>query len=306
MHDWDIWLAWLLEQKRHYGFRTRRAYSPLAYNFGMNPLKRLHVRMKALLGKYLTVCAAAMFISPSVIAAKEYSSSITWADPVDLAAPVSGFVTSIDVHVGEFVSKNQKLVSVEDRALPSEIAELEARLKMEQISEQLALKELEREKTLYESQVSAAYLLENAQAKYDRAVASKNVILAQLSGSKARLSYSNVTAPYDAIVTYIGVQKYEYVSNGFVLQKLFIGLVRADTLKVTLDLPLEEATLLKHDGLVNIFLDKNKYMGTIWSILEGEKQATKTTIVVKFDLPRNIAGKNLVGKAVRLQFEQSN
>lgn len=252
--------------------------------------------------RHLAICIVALFFAPIAIAAKEYTSIVTWGDAVELAVPVSGFINSIDVRVGELVSKNQKLVSIENPGLPMEIAGLEAKLVVAQIDEKTSLQELERVKSLHESQVWSTSILENAEAKYSRAVASKNDVAAQLNSTKLRLTYLTVTAPFDAVIKQITVQEHELVTNAFYLQKPFITLVRADSLRVKLDLPLEEATSLKHNEIVNVIVDKKNYKGSIWSILTGENDATKTTTVINIPLPRDVSGRYLVGRAAQIRF----
>ena len=131
----------------------------------------------------------------------ETTGSIEPVNAVDLVARVSGFLTSQNYVDGAVVAKNVSLFTIEQ---PPYAAKLQL-AKAQQAEAQAGLTEAEQE---YERQAALWAVKVNSEQNYDNAKARRDAALAELDQAKANTetasinySYTNVTAPFDGLVS---------------------------------------------------------------------------------------------------------
>jgi HlyD family secretion protein len=264
---------------------------------------------------------------------------IVAAHKIELAAKVIGKVASIDVDKGDKVKAGQVLVRLEDdeyraRLLeaqgnlqtlearlaeaehgsrPEEIAKAKADVDQARADQENARVTLERTRTLVNDRVMAKQELDNAQARYDGAVAKVaslehayelvrlgprkeeiDALRAQVNQAKGTLDYAQVQldntvirAPISGTILERNVEKGEFVTTGFVGDKgakgYVVSLADLNDLEVELDINQNDFGKLgpKQPGVVttDAYPDR-KYQGVITEI-SPEANRQKATVQVK-------------------------
>jgi RND family efflux transporter MFP subunit len=120
---------------------------------------------------------------------------------VDLVARVQGFVQAISYTDGQFVKKGTSLFTIEPEPYKLKVDAAKAAVTSAQATLTQAQAEYQRQADLVQKQVST-------QANYDKALASRDSAQADLQSQQSseqqaeiNLGYTDVTAPFDGIVT---------------------------------------------------------------------------------------------------------
>ncbi len=261
------------------------------------------------------------------------------AHKIELAAKVVGKVSWIGVDKGDKVKAGQTLVRLEDdeyraRLLeargnletlqarlaeaehgsrPEEIAKAKADVDQARADQENARVTLERTRALVNERVSAKQTLDDAQARYDGAVArvaslerayelvrlgprkeQVDALRAQVNQAKGTLDYAQVQldntvirAPVDGTILERNVEKGEFVTTGFVGDKgakgYVVSLADLNDLEVELDINQNDFGKLgpRQPGIVttDAYPDR-KYQGAITEI-SPEANRQKATVQVK-------------------------
>jgi RND family efflux transporter MFP subunit len=120
---------------------------------------------------------------------------------VDLVARVQGFVQAIGYTDGQFVNKGTSLFTIEPEPYRLKVEAAKAAVTSAQATLTQAQAEFQRQADLIQKQVST-------QANYDKALAQRDSSQADLQSAQANeqqaeinLSYTNVAAPFDGVVS---------------------------------------------------------------------------------------------------------
>src|SRR3984885_10218799 len=120
---------------------------------------------------------------------------------VDLVARVQGFVQAISYNDGDFVKKGTSLFTIETEPYRLKVVAAKAAVVSDQATLTQAQADFQRQADLLTRQVSA-------QVTYDKALATRDSAQADLQSAQANeqqaeidLGYTNVTAPFDGVVT---------------------------------------------------------------------------------------------------------
>ena len=131
----------------------------------------------------------------------ESSGNTTAINMVDLVARVQGFVQEINYNDGEFVKKGTSLFVIEPEPYRLKVDAAKASVTSAQATLTQNEAEYQRQADLLKRQVSA-------QVTYDQALAQRDASRANLQSAQANerlaeinLSYTNVTAPFDGVVS---------------------------------------------------------------------------------------------------------
>jgi RND family efflux transporter MFP subunit len=133
---------------------------------------------------------------------------------VDLVARVPGFVQAIGYQDGAFVKKGTSLFTIEPEPYRLKVESAKAAITSAQATLTQAEAEYKRQADLITKQIST-------QANYDKALAQRDSSQADLESAKANeqqaeinLGYTDVTAPFDGVVSTRLVSVGEYVGGG--------------------------------------------------------------------------------------------
>jgi len=136
---------------------------------------------------------------------------------VPISAEVSGRVTAVHprLHVGEVINEGEVLIALDDRDQRLEYDIARARLQTLQRDHELAIKEHERLKTLYErNKAGTLSAVEKAESAVNAIADRRNQVEQALHAAELRIERSVIRAPFSCRVTETMVEQYEYVTPG--------------------------------------------------------------------------------------------
>ena len=122
-------------------------------------------------------------------------------DKVDLVARVEGFLQQINYKDSSMVKKGDSLFTIEPAPYQAKVALAEAAVTVARSAVKQAEPEFQRQLTLVERQVAPQTKLDAARKDRDQAMADLQKAQAALELAQIELGYTNVTAPFDGIVT---------------------------------------------------------------------------------------------------------
>jgi RND family efflux transporter MFP subunit len=160
---------------------------------------------------------------------------------VDVVPRVAGRLDSVQVQLGDRVSRGQQVAKVEDRELREQVNQSEANIQVNRATVtarendlQVAASALDRAKTSFERGLISKQGLEDAEARYNAAQSQLDVAKAQLTSTQARLDELKINlantvlvAPMDGVVSKRNLDPGAFAGgNTVVLSLVDIGTVR--------------------------------------------------------------------------------
>jgi RND family efflux transporter MFP subunit len=160
---------------------------------------------------------------------------------VDVVPRVAGRLDSVQVQLGDRVSRGQQVAKVEDRELREQVNQSEANIQVNRATVtarendlRVAESALERAKTSFERGLISKQGLEDAEARYNAAQSQVDVAKAQLTSTQARLDELKINlantvlvAPMDGVVSKRNLDPGAFAGgNTVVLSLVDIGTVR--------------------------------------------------------------------------------
>jgi multidrug efflux system membrane fusion protein len=131
----------------------------------------------------------------------DYTGNTVAVNQVNLEARVEGFLTEIDYVDGTFVPKGKTLFVIEPPPYQAQLAEAQAKLKSLQANRAYAQAQLQRQMDLAPKGFTTQADLDQARAKRDALDADILDAKAGIDIATINLSYTNVQAPFDGVVT---------------------------------------------------------------------------------------------------------
>ncbi|WP_043309932.1 efflux RND transporter periplasmic adaptor subunit [Pseudomonas sp. ML96] len=132
----------------------------------------------------------------------------------NLGFRIDGRVATRTAEVGMSVVKGQVLATLDPNDVQNEVLSAEAEVKSAEATEGLAKSELERQRTLFEKQFVARARVEEAEANWRAANAKLKVAKTALQAALNKLTYTELRAPDDAIVSAVSVNAGQVVEAG--------------------------------------------------------------------------------------------
>lgn len=128
------------------------------------------------------------------------ASAVFAGDSVQLTTPVSGVVKEVFVHVGQRVSKGDKLLALDDVRYQARLMEAEAGVMRAQQEAEESDKDLKRAEELYARGVSSTTELDAAKLRFVRAGATLKAAQARHIIAQKDLDDTVLRAPFDGVV----------------------------------------------------------------------------------------------------------
>lgn len=188
------------------------------------------------------VAPQAMMPPPSVIVEKISSRVIDeWEvftgrleseDSVELRPRVSGYIHNVVMKEGALVNKGDLLFNIDDRELKIELKRLEALLVSAQAQIDLAIRNLDRAKSLKETNSISQSQLEVNNTELIKANSDYDNVLAARESAKLSLSFARVTAPISGQVSRANITAGNYVSAG---EQVLTSIVSTDRIHAYFD-----------------------------------------------------------------------
>jgi len=144
-------------------------------------------------------------------------------DTVQISPEVAGRVASVEVEVGDRVSKDRPLVVIDPRPFELRLRQAEARVSAARADLELARRELERKQDLVSDKTIPQAVFDQAQARHDLAAATLSEAVASRDLADRDLELTTVRAPADGTVTARIVVAGQWTDVGAPLVEIALG-----------------------------------------------------------------------------------
>ncbi|MBC9251199.1 efflux transporter periplasmic adaptor subunit [Pseudomonas alcaligenes] len=132
----------------------------------------------------------------------------------NLGFRIGGRVATRTAEVGMSVVRGQVLATLDPNDVQNEVLSAEAEVKSAEATEGLAKSELERQRTLFGKQFVARARVEEAEASWRATNAKLNVAQTALQTARNKLTYTELRAPDDAIVSAVSINAGQVIDAG--------------------------------------------------------------------------------------------
>ena len=207
-----------------------------------------------------------------------------------IAAQVAGAVVQLDAKVGDRVKAGQLLLRIDARAADQNAAASDAQVQAARASLDLASKDFERQKQLFQKSYISQAALERAESAFKSMQAQATAQLAQAGAARTQSGFYVVRAPFAGVVAEVPVSLGDMAMPGRPLLTLY----DPAALRVTASVPQSVASLMAAGLLPRVELP-GLSVTAAWvtptrvQILPTIDAATHT-VQLRADLPGDVAG----------------
>jgi len=167
-----------------------------------------------------------------------------------LSAQVAGALVALDVKVGDAVKAGQVLVRIDARAADQTAAASAAQVQAARASLELATKDFERQKLLFEKSYISQAALERAESQFKSTQAQVAAELAQAGAARTQSGFFVVKAPYAGIVSDVPVALGDMAMPG----RPLVTVYDPGALRVTVAVPQSAAANLAANAPIKVQL----------------------------------------------------
>lgn len=165
-----------------------------------------------------------------------------------IASQVAGAVVALDVKAGDIVKAGQILLRIDARAADQAAAASDAQVLAARASLEVATKEVERQRQLFQKQYISQAALERAEAQYKATSAQVAAQLAQANAARTQSGFHTVKAPYSSVVADVPVMLGDMAMPGRPLLTLY----DPSALRVTAAVPQTAVARYASDAAVKL------------------------------------------------------
>jgi RND family efflux transporter MFP subunit len=149
--------------------------------------------------------ATAVVRSPSTGESASFDGVVEAVRQTVVSAQVPGAVVAIEVKVGDVVRAGQVLARIDARAAEQNVAASDAQVQSARATLEVATKEFDRQKQLFEKNYTSQAALERAEAQFKATQAQVSAQLAQAGAARAQSGFFVVKAPYGGVVSEVPI-----------------------------------------------------------------------------------------------------
>ena len=210
------------------------------------------------------------------------SGQIEAAQSANISTRLMGYITKLNVKVGDHVNKGQLLVSISNDDILAKRAQADAMLNEAEASLKNAAKDYERYTNLYKQQSASAKELDNITLQYNASRSRVEAAKQSRNEVDAMLGYSNLTAPFSGIVTQKLADAGSMANPGMPI----LTIEKSGTYQVSASVP-ENSINQIHQGaevMITIKAINKTIKGTV-SQINQSSQFTGGQYIIKISLP---------------------
>jgi RND family efflux transporter MFP subunit len=212
-----------------------------------------------------------------------------------VAAQVPGAVVQLDAKVGDRVKVGQVLLRIDSRAADQNAAASDAQVLAARASLDVASKDFERQKQLFQKNYISQAALERAESEFKSMRAQASAQLAQAGAARTQSGFYIVHAPYAGVIAEVSVSLGDMAMPG----RPLVTLYDPAALRVTAAIPQSVASQIASGLLPRVELP-GQPSAAAWvtpsrvQLLPMVDAATHT-VLLRADLPSDVAGLPGVG-----------
>ncbi|MGC1205526.1 MAG: efflux RND transporter periplasmic adaptor subunit [Flavobacteriaceae bacterium] len=195
------------------------------------------------------------------------SGEIQSVNSADLSTRMIGFVTQVYVNVGDKVRKGQLLISINNADLQAKRAQANAGITEASSAFTNAQKDYNRFTNLFKNNSASQKELDDVTANFEMAKARLEVAKQMKNEVNAQFAYSNITAPFNGVITGKSVKKGDMANVGIPL----ISIEIPNSFEVIAMVPENEITKIKDNTEVDVLVK------SIDKILKGKVTEISTS-----------------------------
>ncbi|OBX24939.1 efflux RND transporter periplasmic adaptor subunit [Gelidibacter algens] len=233
------------------------------------------------------------------------SGKIQASNSAELSTRMMGYVNSVNVNVGDKVTKGQLLVSINNADLQAKRAQVNAGITEATAAFNNAKKDYNRFQSLFADNSASQKELDDMTANFEMAKARLESANQMKNEINAQFAYSNITAPFSGIVTSKNIQSGAMANPGVPL----ISIESPGNFEVMAMVPETEISQIKKNSEVDVLVKSiNKTLKGKVSEVSTSAKNTGGQYLVKINLDQTEAD-ILSGMFVTVQFpveRQSN
>lgn len=226
------------------------------------------------------------------------SGKIEAENSANVSTRMMGYVTKVNVKVGQKVSAGQLLVSINNTDLQAKKAQVDASILQATAAYNNAKKDFDRFTALFNQQSASQKELDDMTSRYEMAKAGLEGAKQMRNEVMAQFSYSNITAPFSGEVINTFVKEGDMANPGIPL----VSIEGASHLQVTAMVSESDITTIQNGMNVKVLV-KSTNQELTGKVIEvsGSAKNTGGQYLVKINL-NNINTKVLSGMFVNVQF----
>lgn len=226
------------------------------------------------------------------------SGKIEAENSANVSTRMMGYVTKVNVKVGQHITAGQLLVSINNADLQAKKAQVDASILQATAGYNNAKKDFDRFTALFNQQSASQKELDDITSRYEMAKAGLEGAKQMRNEVLAQFSYSNITAPFSGEVTNTFVKEGDMANPGMPL----VSLEGASHLQVITMVSESDITSIKNGMNVKVLIKStNQELTGKVSELSGSAKNTGGQYLVKVNL-NNAGSKVLSGMFVNVQF----
>lgn len=208
----------------------------------------------------MALCMTIILAFPAY--AGELDATLQWARRVELSTPVSGVVVEISAQVGQQVRKDQVLLRLDSKVREANLEQSKAQLARHTRLRNEAQRELTRSQELFNATLLSEHEMELAHIGFDAAEAELQKAKAALAQAESDLKYSEVRAPFDAVVVQRSAEVGQTVVTQLQATPLF-AIAQADLMVARSAVPLAQVRMLKAEQTLTVKAGGRSYEGHV-------------------------------------------
>ena len=230
------------------------------------------------------------------------SGKLVAKNSVNVSTRMMGYVTKVNVKVGQKVNAGQLLVSINNTDLQAKKAQVEASILQATAAFNNAKKDYERFTALFNQQSASQKELDDMTSRYEMAKAGLEAAKQMRNEVVAQFGYSNITAPFSGEVTNTFVKEGDMANPGMPL----VSIEGASHLQVTAMVSESDIANIQNGMAVKILVKSiNKTVTGKVTELSSSAKNTGGQYLVKINLTQTDKA-ILSGMFVNVQFPLAN
>lgn len=212
------------------------------------------------------------------------SGQIEAGQTVNISTRMMGFITAINVKVGDHVSKGQLLVSISNDDIKAKRAQTDAMIAEAEAAFNNAKKDQERFTNLYKQQSASAKEMDNINFQFNSAKSRLEAAKQMRNEVSAMMSYAQLTAPFSGIVSQKLMDAGSMASPGMPI----LTIEQSGVLQVSVSVPENSIQHLQLGSVANVQIQSaDKSFQSTVSQMNPSSQFTGGQFIVKIKIPES-------------------